>query len=84
MYRYGRSTLTKQHFNRAAYHLLKITDTDERLKTATHFGAFFSNENSMFDMGRFLDGCGFLQRTLLGGKRIIEAKNKDNIHRRIL
>ena len=80
----GRTTLTKQHFHRAAYQLIKISDTDERLRVATHFAAFFSNENSMFDMGKFLNGCGFQQRTLLGGKRITEAKNNENIYRRSL
>ena len=80
----GRSTLTKQHFERAAYHLFKIDDTDERLMVVKHFSAFFSNENSFFDKARFFDGCGFQQRTLLGGKCIIEVKNNDNIHRRSL
>ena len=80
----SRATLTKQHFHRAAYHLVKISDIDERLMVLNHFADFFSHENSMFDRAKFLDGCGFQQRTLLGGKRITEAKNNDNIHRRSL
>ena len=77
------SSITRQHFRRAAYHVRTSTDDAfERLHLAESFATFFSGENPNFSRSNFISECGLLQRTMLGGGSVTELENATNTQTR--